>query len=462
MSLARPVRRPRGSLRPPARGLPAPCYSRRAAGRRRGHTARNPAIDAQRTADRTPEPAGRGRPRMSARPRHRRLPVAVAIAVLALTGAAIALNGGAAAHPGPFYAPPSRLPAGPRGTIIRSQLMPGVYQGARTYRVLYESTAPDGRAAAVSGLIFVPEGSAPRRGRRIIAFAHGTVGVARSCAPSLRGARSARVVEGLGQFIAAGDVVAASDYSGMGAPGPSAYLWGRLEAMNTIDIVRAAHRLKAAHAGVEYAVWGHSQGGQASLFAAEIAPSYAPELRLVGVAAGAPVPDLAVLVKNDSASAGGRILDAMTLQAWAQARRGPHLIEEVVAPASRQALQEVAARCLYDNAYLQLDPIAEPIRLLRQPPWQREPWRTILEDATPGLKPIAVPVLVIQGGADKVVPPALTQALVSRLCAHGVTAELRLYPGAEHSEAGTVASPDVSAWIAQRFAGAAAPSTCNG
>jgi dienelactone hydrolase len=67
---------------------------------------------------------------------------------------------------------------------------------------------------------------------------------------------------------------------------------------------------------------------------------------------------------------------------------------------------------------------------------------------------------MIQGGADKITPPVLTKRFARRLCAAGETVELRLYPAAEHGEAGIVASPDVAAWIAGRFAGAAAPSTC--
>ena len=36
----------------------------------------------------------------------------------------------------------------------------------------------------------------------------------------------------------------------------------------------------------------HSQGGHASLFTGQLAGSYAPDLGLLGVAAGAPVPNL--------------------------------------------------------------------------------------------------------------------------------------------------------------------------
>ena len=59
--------------------------------------------------------------------------------------------------------------------------------------------------------------------------------------------------------------------------------------------MRAAHNLPGSAANAQTVVWGHSQGGQASLFAGEIAPTYAPELDLRGIVAGAPVTDVAAM-----------------------------------------------------------------------------------------------------------------------------------------------------------------------
>ncbi len=66
------------------------------------------------------------------------------------------------------------------------------------------------------------------------------------------------------------------------------YLVGVLAARNTIDIVRAAGHLAAAHASTNYVVWGHSEGGQTAMFGLAIGGTYAPELHLKGVVAGAP------------------------------------------------------------------------------------------------------------------------------------------------------------------------------
>jgi alpha-beta hydrolase superfamily lysophospholipase len=373
----------------------------------------------------------------------------------------LALHDSEEPRPGPFYAAPSPLPHGPPGTLIRWEEIVGSYPGAKAYRVLYKSTAADGSASAVSGVVFVPEGPAPRGGRRVIAFTHGTVGVAGNCAPSLHAREAPQVIGGLGSFLAAGYVVAATDYAGLGTSGRNPYLVGRVEAMTALDSVRAAHRLHAAHAGTEFAVWGHSQGGQAALFTAQIAPSYAPGLRLVGAVAGAPLPDLPALFRVNVPSPTARSLIAITLVAWERYYRDPRL-QAFLSPQAQAAALRIARYCLYSNEPLSAIPVAlaSQFTVTGAPPWHEQPWRSIVLASTPANEPVAVPVLLTQGGADQIVPPALTERLARRMCARGERVELRLYPSVGHAEAGIVVAPDVASWIGERFAGRPAPSTC--
>ncbi len=51
------------------------------------------------------------------------------------------------------------------------------------------------------------------------------------------------------------------------------------------------------------AFWGYSQGGGAAASAAELAPSYAPDLHVVGTYAGAPPADLKELFPYADGSA---------------------------------------------------------------------------------------------------------------------------------------------------------------
>jgi len=124
-----------------------------------------------------------------------------------------------------FYDPPEPLPAAAPGTLIRSQPFAGydLPKGATAVRILYHSLALNGDDIAVSGVVLIPGGEPPAGGWPLIAWAHGTSGVARMCAPSLM-----KDVEygdeGLMPMVAAGFAVVATDYAGLGAPGRHAYL----------------------------------------------------------------------------------------------------------------------------------------------------------------------------------------------------------------------------------------------
>ena len=284
-------------------------------------------------------------------PRTLRLAGTAAVLLVALAGAAVsaAINRASPGAPGAFYSAPTSLPQGPPGTIIRSEVIDGFHAGATTYRVLYKSTGYDGRPTAVSGFIVAPNGPAPTTGRKVLAYTHGSVGVASNCAPSLASPEKQPLfLEGGAALLAAGYVIASSDYQGLGTPGPHPYLVGDSEAMNELDAVRAAHNLAQAHAGTDFAVWGHSQGGQAALFTGQLATTYAPELHLVGVAAGGPVPDLIDLFKVNVKTTIGRVLIAMGLQSWASVYHDAKL-DQIVSPAARPIVARIARNCLYSR-----------------------------------------------------------------------------------------------------------------
>ncbi len=99
-------------------------------------------------------------------------------------------------------------------------------------------------------------------------------------------------IAGLSALLAAGYVVVAPDYQGLGSPGPHPFLVGAAAAHSVIDAARAARAMPQAHAGRRYAVFGESLGGYSALWAGAEAAAYAPELQLVGVAAAAPPTDI--------------------------------------------------------------------------------------------------------------------------------------------------------------------------
>ena len=387
------------------------------------------------------------------------------LVVAAIAGWAIFVRSSRPDAPGAFYAPPSSLPDGPPGAIIRREVIDGFQSGATAYRVLYKSTGYDGNPTAVSGVILVPDGTPPADGRKVIAYTHGTVGVASNCAPSLvtNPEQQPLLLEGGPELLAAGYVIAATDYQGLGTPGPHPYLVGDAEAMNALDSVRAANNLSEADASSDFAVWGHSQGGHASLYTGQLAAGYAPELQLVGVAAGAPVPNIKDLFAVNIETTVGRILISMALQSWARVYDDANL-DQIVTPIARPLVGRIARNCLYSQKQILASvpaALALDLTFLHAPPWETEPWTTIAETNTPGATGTNAPILITQGDADPIVDPDVTRQLVDKLCAEGETVDLRILPGTAHLDAGHVAIPDVVQWIADRFAGKPSPTTCS-
>src|SRR5204863_7368111 len=121
------------------------------------------------------------------------------------------------------------------------------------------------------------------------------------------------------------------------------------EGRNVLDGIRAASHLdgSGATADSKAVVWGHSQGGQAAAFTAELQPTYAPDVQLVGAVAGAPASDLAAAAAS-SASAppqyrGFRPMVVVGFRAgYPELAADDHLLSD----ADRQTLAQVDTQCL--------------------------------------------------------------------------------------------------------------------
>ena len=351
--------------------------------------------------------------------------------------------------------------AGFAGKLIRAQAMPGAPEGARAYRILYGSTGLDGKPVEVSGVVIAPRGPPPPGGRPVVAWAHPTTGVAERCAPSL-----ARVffasVQGLRAMLDRGYVVAATDYPGLGTPGVHPYLVGISEAHAVLDSVRAARAIPEAAAGRRFAVWGHSQGGQAALFTGIEAARYAPDLTLVGVAAAAPATDLAQLMTEDLGTGGGNNITAMTLWSWARVYGAR--IDKVVAPEAEPVIDRLTKLCIerwFDVLTRRGPTQALEKRFLRVKNLADEgPWRRLLEENSPGPAPADIPVFLAQGSADTLVRPAVTEAYRARLCRNGNRVEFVLLARVGHAFIARDVAQAAVAWMAGRFAGDPAPTNC--
>lgn len=388
-------------------------------------------------------------------------PGALAIGVSMALAAAASAQGPVEAPVQPFYAlGATRLPA-PPGSVIRYEALSDAPAGARAWRVLYASRGLHDEPIAVSAVVVAPLAPAPPAGRPVVSWAHPTSGVARQCAPSLARAKFSEI-QGLQALLAQGEVVVASDYPGLGTAGTHPYLIGVSEGRAVLDAVRAARAIPGAHASADYVLWGHSQGGHAALFAAQLAKAYAPELRLHGVAVAAPTTALDALLRDDADSDGGRNITAMTLWSWHRVFGLP--LDQVLQPQARPAMDALSRECIesaYDlverkwsgrglkQHFLAVDDITAV-----------QPWAGLLQANIPGRVPLPVPVLIAQGQADTLVRPAVTAGYRDRLCRQGNAVRWLSLPKVGHGFIARDSAKTVAGWIAQRFTDAPAPDDC--
>lgn len=362
---------------------------------------------------------------------------------------------------GTFYRTPGTVAPGPPGELIRSEPLLGAPDGSRAWRVIYRSRDVTGADVAVSGIVVAPDG--PGADRPVVSWAHPTTGAVGACAPSV-GLDPFALIEGVHELLAAGYVIAATDYPGMGADGPSAYLIGTSEGNSVLDAARAARNIPETGAGSRLLLWGHSQGGQAALFAGQDARTYAPELSLEAVAVAAPAVELGELLEDDIGDDSGVTLGAYAFSAYQQVY-GPTTpglsLDQILTPAGVAAIGSMEPLCLIGQKD-ELHAIAGPLvgGFLMANPADVEPWSTILEENTPGAVPIRVPMLVAQGADDTLVKPATTAQYVAHLCSTGEHVDAKVYERIDHGTVAERAIPDVLTTFAAALDGRTTPTTC--
>ncbi len=207
-----------------------------------------------------------------------------------------------------FYEAPATLPSA-NGAVIRTEPMTFLLDPADATslvtdakRVLYKTTNRAGRAIAVSGVIMVPKTAWIGFGSRpVIGFAAGTQGMGDKCAPSRQYSEGFEY-EGAGiqALLSRGYAVALTDYEGLGTAGIHTYMDRVSQGRAVLDVIRAAQRISGTGISSTSPVGlqGYSQGGGAAASAAELASTYAPELRIKGAAVGAVPADLKQVATN--------------------------------------------------------------------------------------------------------------------------------------------------------------------
>ena len=369
-----------------------------------------------------------------------------------------------------FYSVQGSLPAAP-GQLIRAEPLPptlGLSEAAYQFRILYTST--DGvtgqGTVPVSGALFIPKGQPPQGGWPVIAWAHGTEGVADICAPSWAG-RSYRDARYLNTWLDQGFVIVATDYQGLGTPGPHPYQNTRPEAYSVLDSVRSvldtplnvANRIVAN----KVVIIGQSQGGGAAFSATGYAPTYAPDLNVLGTVATG-MPNLTLSGLTAPPTTDPNIVDPPLAYNFYLVLMGqqsqPNLsAAEVFTPVALPLIEHARTSCVYpleaDVSQLGLTDAATLV-----PGGLAKALTPIVQRIVYSTLKFKTPVFTGTGGKDVDVPTAGQLALITDTCKAGSVLESHFYPDQDHNGTLNTSLVDSIPFVQKLLAGKRITSTC--
>ncbi|TQM32986.1 lipase family protein [Nocardia bhagyanarayanae] len=390
-----------------------------------------------------------------------RMAAAVAVAcATAVAGVGVDVTRAAADEVGAFYTPPAQIPSEP-GAIIKTQPMP-LFATAPTLEgwpgqaqhVMYTTRFQDGSPVAVTGTFI--DATGPWQGpgpRPTVVIGPGTSGQADRCAMSVAfstgmalftdpspGLSANQELPSSAVWSSLGARVLVTDYIGLGTPGIHTFA-NRIEGAHALlDGARAANHLAGVGPETPVVFWGYSQGGGAAAAAAEMQPSYAPELNLKGTWAGGPVADLAkILERIDGALIGGAIGFAIN----GMLARYPDLhraVDRVTSPAGRAMLDTLSTSCIGDvithQPFLRTNSMTIDGRSLTEHLHAIPEAGPALSELRVGTMKPSTPVLITSGLNDDTVPYNQARQLAEDWCAKGATVTFRtndlppIFPGA--------------------------------
>jgi hypothetical protein len=414
------------------------------------------------------------------------LAAVVAAALLAPAGFANAVPTPVPPSQDPFYSYSGSLASIAPGAVLRSRTVTVAWVGLPTpvtaTQLLYRTTTQLGApAVTVTTVLRAARAAGANPPVRILSYQMFYDGLGPGCDPSYnvrvaslentsqvesgntQSGNDSQVEEGLmTPYLAAGDTLVISDYEGENL----AWGAGQQSAYQTLDGIRAAEGfLNVAPSHTPVALLGYSGGSIATEWGAEIAPAYAPELDLVGAAAGGVPVNFAdeLPYLNGSPSWAGVMPGVLV-----GVSRGFNVdLMSYLSPYGQQLAQQVSGECAnsFESAYPGLT-----IAQLVQPQYQNllaDPViaSTINEltmgtDGTPRA-PLLLGVGNSDGTGDGVIAAAGVEGLAHLYCEQGASVQFDEYQQLDHEEASAPFESKAFALIHAWLAGLPTPNGCS-
>jgi pimeloyl-ACP methyl ester carboxylesterase len=393
----------------------------------------------------------------------------------------------------PFYVAAAKLkPDGKLGRVLKREPVTTSVPGAKAWRIVYISSDAAGRKTLSTALVVAPVGAAPKAGRPVVAWAHGTTGIAQNCGPSqllepaqplneyfLVGGNSWTDygLPAVEEFIRAGYVVIGTDYQGLGGGGKHQYAIAATNGRDLINSVRAVSTMMETGAGKKAVGYGWSQGGAAVIAAASLGDYLAEKgtaadgVTFAGFVALAP-DDVAVLIPPNAAGLeAGKVLGELAathsdtvfnfahyaMVIWATAAAFPGLnLTDIFTDEGAAVLDTILSRkCMHAAA----DTLAHAYgagfkSLVRPTSVNPSAWvDALIRGSVMPVKPVA-PVIIYWGTKDVTNPPVMGKLYRDQMCKMGGNVErVQLAGEQDHYTTPPTAQPLYVPWVKDRFEG---------
>jgi pimeloyl-ACP methyl ester carboxylesterase len=401
----------------------------------------------------------------------------------------------------PFYDSVTKMSAnGKLGQIIKKEEIKTSVKGAQAWRIAYISSDVAERKTIVTGTIISPIGSAPKEGRPILAWAHGTTGSAQNCGPSQIIDPTAPLNEyfladgnswtdygipNVEQFIQEGYVVVATDYQGLGGGGKHQYAVAATNGRDVINSARAASSMKEVGAGKKTIVYGWSQGGGATIAAASLLDyqklqgTAADNLQYLGFVGLAP-DDQAIMLQNPPTDEVGatKLINEFTQEnvpnvflfahyvmgLWGTQAAYPNLkLTDILTDEGAAFVDKLSNnKCVHVMADSFNYAYGDQYKSLLKPSASNSlPWiKAFIDGSVKPVKPEA-PVVIYWGTKDTAVPPIEHELYQKQMCAMGANIGRIQLPGEQtHFATPGVSAPMYLEWVKDRVAGKPLANAC--
>nr|WP_296774314.1 lipase family protein [Rhodococcus sp. (in: high G+C Gram-positive bacteria)] len=396
---------------------------------------------------------------------------AATLTAVALACSAVIAAGPAAATPleptpisDTFYAPVPDLEARNPGDIISSRPMPppGGFFDVDVWQLRFRSTNSAGDPIAAVTTVFAPKNKAPNG--PLLSYQHIVNALGLECAPSQALWTQdpnliIREAPALNVALQRGWTVNMPDHLGPNSAYGAAKLGGQI----VLDSIRASQRfdpLQVQQSRVALA--GYSGGGMATAWAAALQNDYAPELNIVGSAAGGAPMNLERMAR-DLGFAPHPVFGLAFAAALGLEREYPTRIpiSDQLNPLGKQMAAQLQNACTNDiiavGAGKSAMQVANTIDLINSP----EMIAAVNENSVelyPGVP--KAPFFEWHSPTDALIPVSSITNTVGRYCAAGVPVTELLVPSNDHLTAAVLGLPQALEWIDARFNGIPAPSNC--